>query len=642
MSNYDGGPNGDYNRPMPRQFQSNTMIPNKSIMVEDEDEMHGVDSRYDRSSDAFGLESALAASRSDRDTSVTSHSLGSMLGKPSPAQVGELQQELDQLKEALRLKDEELLRRENSAAEREERLELERKVGDLELSNKEMQEEIDRMHAEHSSMERSLRSELEEARNAADQRRVDPDISKENERLQQKLKEQQGVIDDVRRQGQLHLEEMRAMADSGGGNFEREEKLSSELQRVEEELKEWKAKYVKAKTQLRSMRASSLGLSISKPDLSRKGRDAGLYADHGAVKDVHITKFQIAIDELIRIARSEPVSVLDHMKTVVIAVRNITTDIDTSSASVKDEELLKKRAKLKNKISATANNVITASKNYATAGGLSPVSLLDAAASHLMTAVVDLVKTVKIRPTPAGELEDDDEPTEPLQNNGYFNVAESLRRRSAVDSVYSALSAPGDTNGADGPGPSVHSRSNSRNKIAAGLSNGIGIQAGFGLREEESDLEELKVSTNSEHPCLWSLIDAQIYIENQSDDLVTSIHVLIEAIRGEEPMSSIRSNIVKILSTVDNVQEAAMRGAEAPTSYQSEWRSQTIPIHDNLEECKGQLLQASNESMSYENHPSAKEFTQKLPPLAFQVARETRELVRRVQGIRSGADDDFS
>lgn len=86
------------------------------------------------------------------------------------------------------------------------------------------------------------------------------------------------------------------------------------------------------------------------------------------------------------------------MKTVVLAVRNITTDIEQSASSVKDEEVAKKRHKLKGKISATANNVITASKNYATAGGLSPVSLLDAAASHLTTAVVDLVKTVKIKP----------------------------------------------------------------------------------------------------------------------------------------------------------------------------------------------------------------------------------------------------
>lgn len=107
-------------------------------------------------------------------------------------------------------------------------------------------------------------------------------------------------------------------------------------------------------------------------------------------------------------------------------------------------------------------------------------------------------------------------------------------------------------------------------------------------------------------------------------------------------MASIRSNIVNIVSTVDNVQAAAVKGAEEPTSYQSEWQDQVAAVHENLEECKTQLLQAKNESMSYDNYSSAKDFTQKLPPLAFQVARETRELVRRVQSIRVGGDDDFS
>ena len=99
MSNYDGGSNGDYSRPMPRQFQSNTIMPNKSTMVEDEDEdeMHGVDSRYDRSSDAFGLESALRSPRSDRDTSATSQSIGSAMRKPGQLQMSELQDEINQL-----------------------------------------------------------------------------------------------------------------------------------------------------------------------------------------------------------------------------------------------------------------------------------------------------------------------------------------------------------------------------------------------------------------------------------------------------------------------------------------------------------------------------------------------------------------
>ena len=51
-----GIPPNDYGRPTPKTFQSNTMIPNKSTMVED-DETGGEDNDDD-DGDAFGLEGA--------------------------------------------------------------------------------------------------------------------------------------------------------------------------------------------------------------------------------------------------------------------------------------------------------------------------------------------------------------------------------------------------------------------------------------------------------------------------------------------------------------------------------------------------------------------------------------------------------
>ncbi len=489
MSNYDGGPNGDYSRPMPRQFQSNTIMPNKSTMVEDEDEMHGVDSRYDRSSDAFGLESALTSPRSDRDTSATSQSIGSGTSKQGPVQMSELQEEINQLKEQLNAKDSEM-QQQSSAG----RGELERRLADSEEHSRSLQDQLDQIHAEHSNVERNLRAELEAAKEAEAAAKSGEDYKRENESLQARLKAQQEIIDDVRNQGQLYLDEMRAMADSGSGNFEREDKLQADAQRLEAELKEWKAKYVRAKTQLRSVRASTFGLSVPSLDMHKRARDDVLYDKAGVVKDVHITNFQISIDELLRLARSgDPSAVLGHMKTVVLAVRNITTDIDQASLAVRDEETVGKMSKLKGKVSATANNVITASKNYAAAGGLSPVSLLDAAASHLTAAVVDLIRTVKIKPSPAGDLENnDDESLTPLQSNGYFNVADGMRRRSGIESVYSALSEQDGGNAGSGPGPSVHERSAS-NHMDGGLKSGLGIKPGFGVRQTEADLEDLQV-----------------------------------------------------------------------------------------------------------------------------------------------------
>lgn len=123
-----------------------------------------------------------------------------------------------------------------------------------------------------------------------------------------------------------------------------------------------------------------------------------------------------------------------------------------------------------------------------------------------------------------------------------------------------------------------------------------------------------------------------------------SIQVLIEAIRREESVNNISNHIERIASTVEAVLVASDKGSQEATSYRNEWQKQTGPVQNNLEECKNKLLQAGDESQRYDGNASSKDFTQKLPPLAFQVARETRELVRRVQGIKAGGagDDDFS
>ena len=250
---------------------------------------------------------------------------------------------------------------------------------------------------------------------------------------------------------------------------------------------------MRTKTQLRNLRASSLGLSIQRTDTARLTKDDAFTRPDGLVKDVHITKFQIAIDELLHIARAgEPSAVLEYMKNVVVAVRNITQDIVASATLTKDDEMSQRRAKLKSKVSATANNVITASKNFASSNGISPVSLLDAAASHLTAAIIELVRTVKIRPTPAGELEDDDDGSlDQVSSPGYFSIEHSTRRVSGNDSVYSAVSTPPSVAGR----PNGHDRKHSVPRQAGFAGNGIlanELKAGLGSKPN-GELEELKV-----------------------------------------------------------------------------------------------------------------------------------------------------
>lgn len=101
----------------------------------------------------------------------------------------------------------------------------------------------------------------------------------------------------------------------------------------------------------------------------------------------------------------EPSSILGVARTVVTNVEKINGDVQAvdqrqlSTFSHDDQDQLES---LKANVNATLSNLMTASKNHATSFGVSPVSLVDAAASHLANTVVDLVRLLKIRRTTAG------------------------------------------------------------------------------------------------------------------------------------------------------------------------------------------------------------------------------------------------
>jgi hypothetical protein len=432
------------------------------------------------------------------------------------------------MEEVIRKKDEEL----NSALDNERngakkmniekkefsdlRLKLESQLADAQSLNDSLQVELDRLRSEQSNMERELRAQIDELRVNSDSRNAGAttvELERENEGLRNELREQRDITEEVRREAQEFLREMRVLSERTGSSWEREEELTNEIQRLEEEIKEWRNRYARTRTQLRGLRASSIGLTLQQ-DAARCAKESGYTGEDGLVKDVHVTKFQISIDELLRVARAEnPEKVVDYMKSVVVNVRRITQDIDESAHT--NGDLLQQQKKLRSRVSATANNLITASKNFASAKGLSPVSLLDAAASHLTSAVVELIRTVKIRPMPSGELEDDSDGALLPTNAREFPVKDvkqetqsasflGLRndRVSAISSVYSSANSPRESTRAPRPRSGskdswASRRPTSRNDNLANNINGAKLPpgpAGFGIRTQDAEIEELKAN----------------------------------------------------------------------------------------------------------------------------------------------------
>ena len=328
---------------------------------------------------------------------------------------------------------------------------LEAKLAQARDLNENLQSELDKARNNHAETEREMRAQMDrltgQASGGGEWKSRYDSLDKAHQDLRTQLLRQEKVTTEVRQEATGFLNQMKVLSERSGQSLEREEKLVHQVHQLEKELQQWKNRYARSKTQLGNLRSSSIESTLSQPSAAR---DAAFTSQEGLVKDIHITKFQMAIDELLQSARgSEPNAVLAQVKSVVVAVRNITLDMgDTQSSK---DEVVQQRHKLKTKVSATANNLITAAKNFAMSKGVSPVSLLDAAASHVSAAVVELVRFVKVRPTPAGELEDDDQYT-PIADSpaDYYGLSHS--RSSAADgSVYSSTSSPRPSQIPNGP-----------------------------------------------------------------------------------------------------------------------------------------------------------------------------------------------
>ena len=323
---------------------------------------------------------------------------------------------------------------------------LENKLTEARNLNNNLQSELDKVRNNHANTERELRSQVDTLATQASvgksewKARYD-NLDKVHQELRSALLRQDKVTTEVKQEAASFLNQMRALSERSSDSQEREENLVRQVHKLEKEVQEWKSRYARKRTQARTLRASAMTMSLQQADAGQVAKDGDFTAQDGLVKDVHITRFQIAIDELLQSARGdEPNAVLTRVKPVVIAVRDITIDLGDMQSS--QDEAMQQRHKLRAKVSATANNLVTASKNFATSKGLSPVSILDAAASHLTISIVELIRDVKIRPTPAQELEEEEENDVIADSPADYYGMSQVRESTGADSVYSTVTDP--------------------------------------------------------------------------------------------------------------------------------------------------------------------------------------------------------
>jgi hypothetical protein len=581
-------------------------------------------------------------------------------------QVRDLREKLDDMEDIIKKKDDELSsalddERSKSAAATsakkewdDARANMEDKLAEAQELNDSLQREIDRSRAEHASETRQLREDIERARQSSSRMgsngAADPELERENNALRMALQEQEQVTEEVRREAQEFLREMRMISQQSGATWERQSEMEKTIESLESEVREWQNRYARTKTQLRDMRGSS-GSTIGDQDAAKHLREKGFVDDNGLVKDIHVTKFQLAIDELLRRARADsPDHVIDAMKAVVVGVRRITKDIDASGQS---GEAAMQLQKLKTRVSSTANNLITASKAFASSAGISPVSLLDAAASHLVAAVVELLRAAKIRTTPAGELDDDDDGTvTPPESSGFFSPPrDGQSQMSSMTSVPGSLPAPPPFQGL-GPrsrtsvDSSAYSPVNSpRESYAKGRNGSVtnGSEGGYGGLGKP-----LPIAPNANGNGLYRAQqqpdrrteDLKIYLEDQTAVLVQTIQDLVQLVRDDGDIDQVVEEINVITDVVGQVTTETQRAVGGPRGAE---------LVKRLAGCRERLTEAGKRGLDLAAQGSDSRsrewrmWTQTLPPIAFEIARETKELVQMVDQLVLGdAADDFA
>ncbi|CAK7267921.1 component of the polarisome [Sporothrix epigloea] len=680
-----GLPLNNYERPMQKQAQSNTIVPNKSTMVEEDDEPMisplNDGSNGNMNGDNYG--SRREYEKNENPETIASQEKMKQLTDDYEAQIKDLRDQVESMdrdrKQAKDALDQEMSRASTDKQDQQEwievRRQLENQLADSMSRAESLQQDLDHMRSAHAAEERQLRTEINDLRQSLAESSSrsggggnNADLIRENEELRQQLREQEAVTTEVRGEAERFLSEMRMLSQHSGSTWEKHATLEKTIETLEAEVRDWRSRYARSRTQLRTLRSSSTGVPLEE-DAGRYLRDKGFTTDNGLIKDVHVTKFQIAVDELLRRVRTEvPEQAVDYMKAVVLSVRRITKDLDDAPPPQDDGTAPAALAKLKARVSSTANNLITATKNYASAAGLSPVSLLDAAASHLVVAVVELLRTVKIRTTPASQLDDDqdDGTLTPVESNASYFSPRSNGEQTAAMAPNSSLPPPPAFQGLGGYRDSgdssayspFNSPRQSMDRHGGGYANGrrshspagmngvngayLGTDKGLPLAPNGVGHAQAHGHGYDDGPGVPGRADQRTedlkaLLDYQTPVMVQIIQDLVGSIRSNASVGQITGHIHEIADIVSRVideTEASGNGG---------------PSLDRLVSCRQRLVDAGEqgEAMSAAEASSGRPmdlraWTTSLPPVAFEMARETKELVKRIDRLVLGDADDFS
>ncbi|WVQ76227.1 hypothetical protein IAR50_005892 [Cryptococcus sp. DSM 104548] len=203
------------------------------------------------------------------------------------------------------------------------------------------------------------------------------------------------AVGNIRDEVQSLIDELNSLSMRNEDLLTERESDAMRLSDMEAKVSEYKRKYDAVRVELRNLKATStMFATFSKPMTD----DHLPASPDGNILDINVSAFQSSVDNLLSAARSSsPSGVLPAMKAIVEAITAIGEDVKGFEANPNIDVDVSRLESLKHESTTRLNNLMQAARNHAMASGLSPVSLLDAAAGHLSTNVVEIIKLLKIK-----------------------------------------------------------------------------------------------------------------------------------------------------------------------------------------------------------------------------------------------------
>ncbi|KAG0333843.1 component of the polarisome, partial [Podila horticola] len=328
-------------------------------------------------------------------------------------------------------------------------------------------------------------------------------------------------------------------------------------------------------------------------------RDSALVNPNSVIHQESLNSFRNAVDDLLSAGRSDSSSsVLVGMKAVVIACKAVTEDVEDYEHDAGSGEDVDAFAELKQEMSSGLTQLMTAAKVHSSAFNEDEEEFertlrdLENSADQLEAIVMDIVNVSKAS----------NSSFRPIKDNNSSNVGNDSRRHH-------------DDHLDDEP----HRPSLNHNN----QTNGSNGSNGRGDNDEPMDALDLK-----------------IYLETQTESIVSSIQNLLTSLRSSsdhEDILDASDHITKIVDQVIRMTRLTLGSPQASSAPQAtELRNQGDMVLEDLENSLDLLIEMKEQleaepELAHSSSADAKSVKQKLASASFDIAKYTKELVSLIE-----------